>query len=75
MLLICSNGFSASQSSELTQKALQVWNACKLSMEDTDQPNHEIDVLSGHENDVNYVQFRLVFSVQYIILVYDFFTC
>ncbi|KAL5097878.1 hypothetical protein RYX36_002205 [Vicia faba] len=35
----------------------RVWNACKLSMEDTDQPNHEIDVLSGHENDVNYVQF------------------
>ncbi|KAK7329540.1 hypothetical protein VNO77_23710 [Canavalia gladiata] len=35
----------------------RVWNACKLSMEDADQPNHEIDVLSGHENDVNYVQF------------------
>nr|KYP35904.1 PH-interacting protein [Cajanus cajan] len=35
----------------------RVWNACKLSMDDTDQPNHEIDVLSGHENDVNYVQF------------------
>lgn len=31
-------------------------------MEDVEQPNHEIDVLSGHENDVNYVQFRLVFS-------------
>ncbi|KAL2341692.1 hypothetical protein Fmac_009632 [Flemingia macrophylla] len=35
----------------------RVWNACKLNMDDTDQPNHEIDVLSGHENDVNYVQF------------------
>ncbi|XP_027187963.1 uncharacterized protein [Cicer arietinum] len=35
----------------------RVWNACKLSMEDADQPTHEIDVLSGHENDVNYVQF------------------
>ncbi|XP_027354990.1 PH-interacting protein isoform X2 [Abrus precatorius] len=35
----------------------RVWNACKLSMDDNDQPNHEIDVLSGHENDVNYVQF------------------
>ncbi|KAH1041349.1 hypothetical protein AAZX31_09G036600 [Glycine max] len=35
----------------------RVWNACKLSMDDTDQPIHEIDVLSGHENDVNYVQF------------------
>lgn len=39
---------------------LQVWNACKPSLDDTDQPNHEIDVLSGHENDVNYVQFRFV---------------
>ncbi|KAL2580538.1 hypothetical protein AAZV13_15G131300 [Glycine max] len=35
----------------------RVWNACKLSMDDTGQPVHEIDVLSGHENDVNYVQF------------------
>ncbi|QCE13346.1 WD40 repeat [Vigna unguiculata] len=35
----------------------RVWNACKLSTDDSDQPNHEIDVLSGHENDVNYVQF------------------
>lgn len=39
---------------------LQVWNACKPNADDSDQPNHEIDVLSGHENDVNYVQFRLV---------------
>ena len=36
-----------------------MWNACKPNAEDSDQPNHEIDVLSGHENDVNYVQFRL----------------
>ncbi|XP_031264460.1 PH-interacting protein [Pistacia vera] len=35
----------------------RVWNACKPNMDDSDQPNHEIDVLSGHENDVNYVQF------------------
>uniref|UniRef100_A0A2P2LT79 Bromodomain and WD repeat-containing protein 1 n=1 Tax=Rhizophora mucronata TaxID=61149 RepID=A0A2P2LT79_RHIMU len=35
----------------------RVWNACKPNLEDSDQPNHEIDVLSGHENDVNYVQF------------------
>nr|XP_023895389.1 bromodomain and WD repeat-containing protein 3 [Quercus suber]POE57423.1 isoform c of bromodomain and wd repeat-containing protein 1 [Quercus suber] len=35
----------------------RVWNACKPNAEDLDQPNHEIDVLSGHENDVNYVQF------------------
>lgn len=35
----------------------RVWNACKTSMDDSEQPNHEMDVLSGHENDVNYVQF------------------
>ncbi|KAG6667993.1 PH-interacting protein [Carya illinoinensis] len=35
----------------------RVWNACKPNADDSDQPNHEIDVLSGHENDVNYVQF------------------
>ncbi|KAI3968727.1 hypothetical protein MKX01_028877 [Papaver californicum] len=35
----------------------RVWNACKFNSEDSDQPNHEMDVLSGHENDVNYVQF------------------
>ncbi|WCJ23351.1 WD40/YVTN repeat-like-containing domain Bromodomain [Euphorbia peplus] len=35
----------------------RVWNACKPSTDDSDQPNHEMDVLSGHENDVNYVQF------------------
>lgn len=35
----------------------RVWNACKYSTEDSEQPNHEMDILSGHENDVNYVQF------------------
>ncbi|KAI3932190.1 hypothetical protein MKW92_034472 [Papaver armeniacum] len=35
----------------------RVWSACKFNSEDSDQPNHEMDVLSGHENDVNYVQF------------------
>ncbi|XP_072091809.1 uncharacterized protein [Arachis hypogaea] len=25
----------------------RVWNACKPSVDDTEQPNHEIDVLSG----------------------------
>ncbi|CAN0855480.1 Bromodomain and WD repeat-containing protein 1 [Linum grandiflorum] len=35
----------------------RVWNACKPNAEDSDQPNHEMDVLAGHENDVNYVQF------------------
>ncbi|KAL5541939.1 hypothetical protein UlMin_009649 [Ulmus minor] len=34
----------------------RVWSA-KPSPDDSVQPNHEIDVLSGHENDVNYVQF------------------
>ncbi|XP_052182402.1 uncharacterized protein LOC127795031 [Diospyros lotus] len=35
----------------------RVWNACKSNTEGSEQPNHEIDVLAGHENDVNYVQF------------------
>ncbi|XP_057956949.1 uncharacterized protein LOC131150327 [Malania oleifera] len=35
----------------------RVWSACKSSTEESEQPNHEMDVLSGHENDVNYVQF------------------
>ncbi|XP_047090292.1 LOW QUALITY PROTEIN: PH-interacting protein-like [Lolium rigidum] len=35
----------------------RVWSACKSGSEEHDQPNHEMDVLSGHENDVNYVQF------------------
>ena len=37
--------------------SFQVWSACKSCSEEHDQPNHEMDVLSGHENDVNYVQF------------------
>ncbi|ONK63196.1 uncharacterized protein A4U43_C07F12390 [Asparagus officinalis] len=35
----------------------RVWNACKSNPEDSEQPNHEMDLLSGHENDVNYAQF------------------
>lgn len=35
----------------------RVWSACKSNTNDLEQPNHEIDVLAGHENDVNYVQF------------------
>ncbi|KAJ6312347.1 hypothetical protein OIU77_013978 [Salix suchowensis] len=35
----------------------RVWNALKSNTDDSAQPNHEIDVLHGHENDVNYVQF------------------
>jgi hypothetical protein len=46
-----------------------VWNACKPNAEDSDQPNHEIDVLSGHENDVNYVQFRLVWHGMLPIII------
>lgn len=40
------------------QVVSQVWNACKSNTDDSEQPNHEMDLLSGHENDVNYVQFR-----------------
>ncbi|CAI9765823.1 unnamed protein product [Fraxinus pennsylvanica] len=35
----------------------RVWNAIKSTADDSEQPNHEMDVLAGHENDVNYVQF------------------
>ncbi|WCJ22313.1 WD40/YVTN repeat-like-containing domain Bromodomain [Euphorbia peplus] len=35
----------------------RVWSACKASTDESEQLIHEIDVLSGHENDVNYVQF------------------
>lgn len=35
----------------------RVWNACKPSTDDPEQPSHEIDILAGHENDVNFVQF------------------
>ncbi|OMO82129.1 hypothetical protein COLO4_23236 [Corchorus olitorius] len=35
----------------------RVWSACKPSTDDSQQPIHELDVLAGHENDVNYVQF------------------
>lgn len=38
----------------------QVWSACKSNTDDPDQVSHEIDILAGHENDVNYVQFRFV---------------
>ncbi|KAK6118118.1 hypothetical protein DH2020_048102 [Rehmannia glutinosa] len=35
----------------------RVWNACKPNTDDPDQVFHEMDILAGHENDVNYVQF------------------
>ncbi|XP_021609928.1 uncharacterized protein LOC110613189 isoform X5 [Manihot esculenta] len=35
----------------------RVWSACKSTADESEQPIHEMDVLSGHENDVNYVQF------------------
>ncbi|MED6118897.1 hypothetical protein PIB30_007060, partial [Stylosanthes scabra] len=35
----------------------RVWNAFKSNSEDSELPIHEMDVLAGHENDVNYVQF------------------
>ena len=38
--------------------AVQVWDACKWNDDVTGRPNYEMDTLKGHENDVNYVQFR-----------------
>ncbi|KAF2304775.1 hypothetical protein GH714_037926 [Hevea brasiliensis] len=35
----------------------RVWSAFKSTTDESEQPIHEMDVLSGHENDVNYVQF------------------
>ncbi|KNA26026.1 hypothetical protein SOVF_000950 [Spinacia oleracea] len=35
----------------------RVWNAPKFSADEPEQPYNEIDLLAGHENDVNYVQF------------------
>ncbi|CAN8285870.1 unnamed protein product [Cochlearia groenlandica] len=35
----------------------RVWSASKPNLDDAEQPTHELDVLRGHENDVNYVQF------------------
>ncbi|XP_010546988.1 PREDICTED: PH-interacting protein isoform X2 [Tarenaya hassleriana] len=44
-------------SSDTLARVYLVWNASKANNDDMDQPNHEIDILAGHENDVNYVQF------------------
>ncbi|XP_020884424.1 PH-interacting protein isoform X2 [Arabidopsis lyrata subsp. lyrata] len=35
----------------------RVWSASKPNLDNAEQPTHELDVLRGHENDVNYVQF------------------
>ncbi|XP_059659393.1 uncharacterized protein LOC132306154 isoform X2 [Cornus florida] len=35
----------------------RVWSVSKSNADKPEQPNHEIDLLAGHENDVNYVQF------------------
>ncbi|XP_024019306.1 bromodomain and WD repeat-containing protein 3 [Morus notabilis] len=35
----------------------RVWSTLKSNTDDPEQPMHEMDVLSGHEDDVNYVQF------------------
>ncbi|XP_048336119.2 uncharacterized protein LOC107406056 isoform X1 [Ziziphus jujuba] len=35
----------------------RVWSALKSNADESEQPIHEMDVLIGHENDVNYVQF------------------
>lgn len=52
----------------------QVWNACKPNTDDPEQPNYEMDILAGHENDVNYVQFRLVY-IYFQILFITFSFC
>uniref|UniRef100_A0A7N0UHD5 Bromo domain-containing protein n=1 Tax=Kalanchoe fedtschenkoi TaxID=63787 RepID=A0A7N0UHD5_KALFE len=40
-----------------SDNSARVWSAFKSNVNEQDQVNHELDVLSGHENDVNYVQF------------------
>lgn len=50
----------------LFNNVLQVWNACKSSSDNPEQPNHEMDILAGHENDVNYVQFRYNFRLFFL---------
>ncbi|KAK4282559.1 hypothetical protein QN277_013920 [Acacia crassicarpa] len=35
----------------------RVWSAFKSNSDDSEQPVHEMDLLAGHEDDVNYVQF------------------
>ncbi|KAL2642281.1 hypothetical protein R1flu_009868 [Riccia fluitans] len=40
-----------------SDKLARVWNATKWNDEHTGRPNYELDILQGHENDVNYVQF------------------
>ncbi|XP_058770312.1 uncharacterized protein LOC131643955 isoform X2 [Vicia villosa] len=35
----------------------RVWSAPKPNTDNSELPIHELDLLSGHENDVNYVQF------------------
>ncbi|KAG9144004.1 hypothetical protein Leryth_013884 [Lithospermum erythrorhizon] len=37
---------------------IQVWSSVKCNVDDPEKPSHEIDILAGHENVVNYVQFR-----------------
>ncbi|ESQ32349.1 hypothetical protein EUTSA_v10003509mg [Eutrema salsugineum] len=44
-------------SSDTLARVYSVWSANRTINDDSDQPNHEMDVLAGHENDVNYVQF------------------
>ncbi|KAG7533562.1 WD40 repeat [Arabidopsis thaliana x Arabidopsis arenosa] len=44
-------------SSDTLARVYSVWSANKTNTDDPEQPNHEMDVLAGHENDVNYVQF------------------
>lgn len=61
-----------------THYCKQVWSACKSSTDDPDQVSHEIDILAGHENVVNYVQFRFVshhfrtLEIVMVLLLYSY---
>lgn len=56
-----------------TIEHFQVWSAFRSCTDDLEKPIHEMDVLAGHENDVNYVQFRFVCSAWHGIWNYKFY--
>lgn len=58
----------------LRNKYEQVWSACRSNADESEQHIHEMDVLAGHENDVNYVQFRFV-NFCLLIHFFSWFFC
>ncbi|KAG9144003.1 hypothetical protein Leryth_013884, partial [Lithospermum erythrorhizon] len=40
----------------------RVWSSVKCNVDDPEKPSHEIDILAGHENVVNYVQFSILLT-------------